>query len=499
MSENTHPAGCNIKAVSSKNGCPWLGWLLFAAAAIAVFVLGLLFASIMERRNEAKIRPPLAHIDELQSDSGKWAANWPREYDSYEKMRDDTTKTKYGGAFPRDYLRDTPDLVILFAGYGFAKEYLQARGHLWAIEDVLNTDRVGPATPATCWTCKSPDVPRKMAEFGKLKLKDEEAPFEELILVGAADFYGKKFHELQGDITHPIGCLDCHDPKTMRLRITRPALIEAFQRQGRDINKVSHQEMRSLVCAQCHVEYYFKGDGKYLTFPWDNGILPEDMADYYNTRKFADWTHAISKAPMVKMQHPDYEAYKQGIHAYRDVSCADCHMPYHTEGGMKFTDHHIQSPLLNISNSCAVCHRWSEEDIRSRVNSIQDKVREGRDRAEKAISMAHFDIAACMEAGATDEELAEVRNLVRQAQLRWDYVAASNGMGFHAPQECMGNLGAAVDLAQQCRLECARILAKKGYTAPVQYPDVSDKDKAQKLIKQFIDGKPPKLLAPNGK
>ncbi len=474
---------------------PWLGWLLFGATTIAVFILALLFASVMEHRNEAKVRPPLVKIDPLESDNSKWAANWPREYASYEKMQDDSTKTKYGGAFPRDYLKETPANVILFAGYGFSKEYRQARGHFYAIEDITETKRVGAKTPATCWTCKSPDVPRKMVEYGKKKLGDGKSTFEELLLAGAGEFYGQKFQDLKGDITHPIGCLDCHDPETMQLRITRPALIEAVERQGRDINKVSHQEMRTLVCAQCHVEYYFKGEGKYLTFPWDEGTTVEDMASYYDKSKFSDWTHAISKAPMVKMQHPDYEVYHTGIHSFRDVSCADCHMPYKTEGGMKFTDHQIQSPLLNIANSCSVCHRWGEDEIRERVTSIQDKVREGRDRAERAVSLAHFDIAACMQAGATDAELVKARDLVRQAQLRWDYVAANNGMGFHSPQECMRVLGAAVDMAQECRLECARILAQKGYTEPVKYPDFSSKEKAQSLIGQFGEGKPPALLS----
>ena len=496
MSDETKTTNSDLKSVEPKIPHPWIGWLLFGGTTIAVFFVGLLFASIMERRNEAKVRPPLVPINALETDNSKWAANWPREYASYARMQDDTTKTKYGGAFPRDYLKETPANVILFAGYGFSKEYRQARGHVYAIEDVTKTKRVNSTTPATCWTCKSPDVPRKMVEYGKLKLADQQAPFQQLLLAGAGEFYSKKFQDLAGDITHPIGCLDCHDPETMQLRVTRPALIEAFKRQGRDIQQVSHQEMRSLVCAQCHVEYYFKGDGKYLTFPWDHGMGVENIADYYNTRQFADWTHAISKAPMVKMQHPDYEVYSTGIHAFRDVSCADCHMPYRTEGGAKFTDHHIQSPLLNISNSCAVCHRWSEEEIRARVTSIQDKVREARDRAERAIAFAHFDIAACMQAGADDAELAKVRDLVRQSQLRWDYVAANNGMGFHSPQECMRILTSAVDMAQECRLECSRILAQKGYTDPVQYPDFSTKEQAQSLLKQFTDGKPPKLLSP---
>ena len=172
-----------------------------------------------------------------------------------------------------------------------------------------------------------------------------------------------------------------------------------------------------MVCAQCHVEYYFKGKGNYLTFPWDKGTSPEQMEAYYDEADFADWTHAISKARMVKLQHPDYEVYRTGVHAYRDIACADCHMPYRTEGGVKFTDHHIQSPLLNIADSCAVCHRWSEDEIRSRVESIQDKVHQTRGLAETMLTRAHFDIAAAMQSGADDQQLSGVRKLVRDAQL----------------------------------------------------------------------------------
>ena len=462
--------------VTPKQPPAWRGWAAFLAVMVATFLLGVLAMSIFERRQEARVRLPLHPIAPMETDSSKWAVNYPREYDSYRRTEDDTTRTKYGGADPRDLLAETPENVILFAGYGFAKEYRQARGHLHAIEDVTQTKRVGPTTPATCWTCKSPDVVRLMADLGP------------------EEFYRQKFDALESQITHPIGCLDCHDPETMQLRITRPALREAFERQGRDIDQVSHQEMRSLVCAQCHVEYYFHGKGKYLTLPWDEGTTPEQMEAYYDDRDFADWTHAISGASMVKMQHPDFEVYSTGIHAFRNVSCADCHMPYKTEGGSKFTDHHVRSPLLNIANSCAVCHRWSEEEIRGRVEGIQDKVQEGRDRAETVLARAHLDIAAAKQAGADDKELDAARKLVRQAQLRWDYVAAANGMGFHSPQECMRSLGAAVDLAGQCRVECARILARHGVTAPIAYPDFSTKEKAQALIQSFIDGNPPRLL-----
>jgi nitrite reductase (cytochrome c-552) len=410
-------------------------------------------------------------------ESSKWGLNFPREFDTFKLTADSSTRTKYGGADPRDYLAETPANAILFAGYAFAKDYRQARGHAHTVEDVSKTPRISAKSPATCWTCKSPDVPRLMHEMGD-----------------PAKFYASKFLDLKPQITHPIGCFDCHEPNTMKLRVTRPALREAFQRRGRDVDQVSHQEMRSLVCAQCHVEYYFKPDGNYLTFPWDKGTRPEDMEAYFDAVHFSDFTHAISKTPMIKIRHPDYEVYSTGIHAYRNVSCADCHMPYRTEGGEKFTDHHIQSPLLNIANSCAVCHRWSEGDIRQRVEAIQDKVREGRDRAEAMLARAHFDVAAAIQAGAGDDELQGVRKLIRGAQLRWDYVAANNGMGFHSPQECLRILAASLDLSGDCRIQCARILARHGVVAPVQYPDWGSKEKAQALLKAILDGKMPDLI-----
>jgi nitrite reductase (cytochrome c-552) len=353
-----------------------------------------------------------------------------------------------------------------------------------AIKDVTESIRVTPKTPATCWTCKSPDV---------IPLLEELTPEK---------FYAHKFSDFKEKVTHPIGCLDCHDPATMSLRITRPALVEALNRRGKKVSDVSHQEMRTLVCAQCHVEYYFKGDanrpGTYLTFPWDKGLSAEQIETYYDEGakgQFADWDHRISKAPMLKMQHPDYEIYSHGIHAYRGVACADCHMPYRSEGGVKFTDHYVQSPLVNVSNSCTVCHRWTEDEVRNRVYAIQDKIFEGRKQAETAIARAHFDIAACMQAGAKDDELKNVRQLVRKGQMRWDYVAANNGMGFHAPQECQRLLGAAADLAQECRIECARILARHGVTEPVRYPEFDTKEKAAAVIAAFGEkGTPPNLI-----
>jgi nitrite reductase (cytochrome c-552) len=461
----------------------WAGASIVFLLAAIVALLGLLAFSIAERRWEAQ-RPALVvqPIAEWEPDNAVWGENYPREYESYLKTRIDDTKTKFGGAYPRDYLEEDPYQVILFAGYGFSKEYLQARGHYYAVEDVTNTARIKtPFNAATCWTCKSTDVPRVMNQMG------------------VKEFYAANFHDLKDEITHPIGCQDCHDPQTLKLRITRPALKEAFAAMGRDINEATHQEMRSLVCSQCHSEYYFKTDDaaglkNYLTFPWAQGTTQEDMLAYYDAIDFADYVHPISGVRIVKSQHPDYELYRTGIHAYRGVSCADCHMPYRTEGGVKFTDHHVQSPLLNIANSCAVCHRWSEDEIRTRVEGIQTKVFDAMMATEDALVHAHFDVAAAVQAGVADAELAPVRKLVRHSQFHWDYVASTNGVGFHSPQESMRLRGEATDLAQQARLQTARLLAAQGIAQAPTYPDISTRKKAWDVAQTFVSGSGTKLL-----
>ncbi|MGE5402337.1 MAG: ammonia-forming cytochrome c nitrite reductase subunit c552, partial [Ignavibacteriales bacterium] len=220
---------------------PWMGWLIFFATVIIVFLIGLFASSIIERRSESATLQLVKPIPDWEPRNAVWGENYPREYESYLGTSDTTFRSKYAGSMMIDYLEQEPEQVVLWAGYSFSKGYNQARGHYYAIKDIRSILRTTAPQPATCWTCKSTDVPRVMNQMG------------------VANFYKGTWMDMGPEIYNPIGCQDCHDPKTMNLRITRPALIEAFQRQGRDITKATHQEMRSLVCAQCHVEYYFKG------------------------------------------------------------------------------------------------------------------------------------------------------------------------------------------------------------------------------------------------
>jgi nitrite reductase (cytochrome c-552) len=203
---------------------------------------------------------------------------------------------------------------------------------------------------------------------------------------------------------------------------------------------------------------------------------------YYDESNFTDWTHSLSRTPMLKAQHPDYEVFMTGIHAQRGVSCADCHMPYYAAGGKKFTDHHIQSPLNNIANSCQVCHRESEEELRQNVYDRQKKVKEVRDKAEELLVRAHMEAKAAWDAGATEGEMKPVLQLIRQSQWRWDYAAAGHGNSFHAPLELARMLGHSIEKAQQARLLLAKVLMKHGIDKDIPYPDITTKEKAQKFI-----------------
>lgn len=415
--------------------------LLFFLTAIVTAAITLLLVNIFEKKQEALLYPSvLKPVGEYEIDPKVWGENFPFEYDTYLKTEINEGQTFYGGSDDYQKLEKYPNLVTLFAGYGFSKDYKEERGHYWSVTDVQSTKRINDKSPNTCITCKSPQV---IVDIQKM---------------GAENFYKAMFKDVGAHYTQSIACLDCHDPKTMELRVVRPAFIEALERRGIDIKKASRQEMRSYVCGQCHVEYYFKGDGKYLTFPWDKGYNIDSIEAYYDSYNFTDWTHEISGAPMIKMQHPEFEIWNSGIHARSGVACADCHMPYERTGSVKVTNHWLRSPLRNINNACQTCHKWSESELTARVKNIQDKTFETMVKSEVAIIDAINAIKKAKDAGATDEQLKIARYLHRRAQLRWDFIAAENSMGFHSPQESVKVLADAINFARQSQLAAEMLM-----------------------------------------
>jgi nitrite reductase (cytochrome c-552) len=434
-------------------------------AAIAVTAL---LVNIFEHKQEA--RNPFFRVVELDDDTedpAVWGKNFPQQYDAY-KRTVDQQRTRYGGseAVPRtptdadprsvvaqSRLEEDPRLKTMWAGYAFAKDFREERGHAYMLDDQTFTERQQVAKqPGTCLNCHaSMYVAYKKAGNGD-------------IFKGFDAINQMPYFEARKLVKHPVACIDCHDPETMQLRVSRPAFMEGIRAvkalQGvpnYDVNTMAtRQEMRAYVCGQCHVEYYFKGAEKRLTYPWTKGLKVENILAYYDEVKQNDWVHADSGAGVLKAQHPEFEMWNQGIHARSGVACADCHMPYARVGGLKISDHHVRSPVLNLNRACQTCHRWPEDELKARVELIQDRVFGLRNRAMDALVALIGDIKAAKEAGATDEQLSAARKYQRDAQFRLDFVEAENSTGFHAPEEAERILAEAIDFARLGQLDLAR-------------------------------------------
>jgi nitrite reductase (cytochrome c-552) len=433
--------------------------ILYTAIATALVALGVtaLLVNIVERQQEA--RNPFFHVVELDDeteDPAIWGKNFPHQYDSYSRTVDQQ-RTRYGGseAMPRtpddadprsivaqSRLEEDPRLRIMWAGYPFAVDFREERGHAYMLEDQTYTERQRVVQqPGTCMHCHaSVYVPYMRLGNGDL-------------FKGFEVMNRMTWQEARTHVSHPVTCLDCHNPRTMQLRVTRPAFIEGIRivkaSQGVanfDPNTMaSRQEMRAYVCGQCHVEYYFQGPEKRLKYPWDDGIKADEMLTYYQKTQFRDWIHAETGAPVLKAQHPEFEMWSQGVHARSGVTCPDCHMPYQRVGAQKVSDHQVRSPLLNINRACQTCHRWPEEELRHRVQTIQDRTFEIRNMAMDALVALIGDIKVAQQAGATDAQLTEARDEQRQGQFLLDFVEAENSMGMHAAQETMRVLALSMD------------------------------------------------------
>jgi nitrite reductase (cytochrome c-552) len=435
--------------------------LLVAGIAALLAVAGVaLLLNIFQRKQEA--RNPFYRVVELTDeteDPAIWGKNFPLQYDGYRRTVDQV-RTRFGGseAVPRtptgadprsvvaqSRLEEDPRLKVMWAGYAFSKDFREERGHAYMLEDQTFTERqVVTQQPGTCIHCHgSVYVPYKKLGGGDL-------------IRGFELMNQMKFGEARKLVSHPVSCIDCHDPQTMQLRVTRPGFIEGIRAlkatqgvQNYDVNaQATRQEMRAYVCGQCHVEYYFKGPEKRLTYPWAKGIKIEEIMAYYEETQHKDWTHADSGAPVLKAQHPEFEMYNQGIHARSGVACADCHMPYIREGAMKISDHHVRSPLLMINRACQTCHKWPEEELRARVETNQTRTYNMRNIAMDALVQLIADIKAAMGQGRTDEELKAARDYQRKAQFYLDFIEAENSMGFHAPQEAVRILGESVNFSR---------------------------------------------------
>jgi nitrite reductase (cytochrome c-552) len=385
---------------------------VFALVAVGVAAL---LVNIAERKEQAKhAYVKLVEVGENDTDPAKWGTNWPREYDGYKRTAEPTS-TKYGGgvgpsegAPPAQKADRDPWLKRVFAGYLFSVDYRDRRGHAFMLTDQENTKRNVPAEgkqSGNCLHCHGSIVPlyKKLGKEAAPQASEAEQLQAGLAKVAEMGYWDahKALEQLSGGKAHPVSCVDCHDPQSMEIRVTRPGFIAGIQKLAASAADVPHlpsierwrkgdrskaydpnldgtrQEKRSFVCGQCHVEY-FCGKGMTLLFPWGEGLKTEQMEHLYDTlqvkgKRFKDWTHAETGFEVLKAQHPEFEMWSQGIHARSGVSCADCHMPYKREGAQKISEHWVRSPLLQPNRSCAGCHPYGDDELKARVLGIQDR------------------------------------------------------------------------------------------------------------------------------
>jgi nitrite reductase (cytochrome c-552) len=455
----------------------WVYPLAFALVALATLVILLFLQNISTRKEEARQDVfRVVEITEETDDPAEWGKNYPRQYDGY-KRTVDIERTRFGGSEAFQKLDEDPMWRVIFAGYPFGVDYREERGHAYMLSDQRETERVTQfKQPGACLHCHASIIPAYFAKGVESGIPNDEAHRQEAIMKGFEIINSTPYTIATELVKHPVTCGDCHDPDNMQLRITRPGFlnginvlaqseaatphlpsIERWRTDGKpgsyDPNAVAtRQELRSMVCAQCHVEYYFKGQEKLLTYPWQNGLKVEQIEAYYDEVGWKDWEHKQSGALVLKAQHPEFELWSQGIHARSGVACADCHMPYKREGAIKVSDHHIRSPLLNIANSCQTCHNVSEEELLGRAETIQGRTQDLMNRGEEAVVALITDIEKARANGTAEAQILAAQQLQRKAQWRLDFIAAENSMGFHADQESARILAEAIDYARQGQL-----------------------------------------------
>lgn len=403
-------------------------------------VLLIFFGFVVVRIGVAK--PPstvkVAKIPAGEYDSAVWGKYYPLQYASFMKNKEMGPKEgDFGGNTKYQHSVKQPEILVNFKGMPFSKDYTEDRGHVYAMEDLMETQRTGPASKGACITCKTPYLEKAYKEFG---WGYANKPLSEMI-----EFSNKQHGS--------ISCAQCHDPATMDLRVINPAFNEAMQRRGVDVAKASREDMRTYVCAQCHVEYYFEPGTTKVIFPWDKGLKPAEMYAYYSEIPNGfkgDWEHPDSKVMIVKAQHPDYETYANGAHGKAGVSCADCHMPYVRKDGQKYSSHWMTSPMRHLDDSCSQCHTQGTAYLKDRIKTIQANAWEMQHTAGLNVAKAHAAIKKASETPNPDQaKLAEARELVRKAQWYWDIVAAESSMGFHNPDQVITTCGQSNEFAHQ--------------------------------------------------
>lgn len=383
-----------------------------------------------EEAPEEELRIPFGDVpapEDMIVDAAHWKDRYPMIYESFlrtSRMGDFTVEdSTLGGLHPADYLEKYPNIKILYDGIGFSKEYYVARGHYYALEDVINTARPKPG--ASCLACKTGEYEKLYVEHGE-------------------DLFRMDFHETVQGVEHSISCYTCHrNEPGENVHITAPHFAIGLTKLEEE------PPAGTQACAQCHVEYYFDADTGEVVLPWDNGIEIDEIEAYFDERGFYDWKHPRTGTPLIKVQHPEFEMYTGSIHDRMRISCMDCHMPMVEEEGETYRSHWAKSPLKTVEESCGQCHQDAEgiitqtEDIQREIDEMQVEV---SDMLVKLIE----DFAAALDERTMEQDVVQqLQTLHRRAQYRWDFVMVENSTGFHNASKARKALEEAKEFAQE--------------------------------------------------
>ncbi|WP_298445113.1 ammonia-forming cytochrome c nitrite reductase subunit c552 [uncultured Ferrimonas sp.] len=364
-----------------------------------------------------------------------------------------------------DMLAARPQLIVLWSGSGYDKQFSTPRGHQFAIKDVTNVLRTGDGEKsASCWSCKGPAAPAMMAEFGE------------------NGFGGKTFGEVGHRMDVSVGCDDCHSPDRKALKLARPFAQKAMAKVQQDFDTMSPAWQGAQTCGQCHVTYYFQPEqDNRVNIPWIFGNDADAIEKYYDTRRFYDWIHPLSGAPMVKARHPEYEHWSRSEHAKMDVTCVSCHMPTQVDDeGREYHSHNTGKVMDNFDSTCASCHA-SKKSLQAKLSKRKQQIDDARTEVEKLLVKAHAEAGALWRGGVNQTSLSPALMDIRHAQWRWDFAVSSHGVHAHNPSEGLALLATAKRQAQQARATLAVMLSQNP-EIEVSYPDISNKLAAQQAM-----------------
>lgn len=417
-------------------------------------------------------------IADGEIDPAQWGKAYPAEYELWKKTEEPTPagKSKYKRGFDADKitydkLSEYPYMAVLYNGWGFGIEYNEPRGHAYMVQDQVDIDpsRVKPG--GVCLTCKSPSHNRLEKEMGVNYYK---MPYKEALAL-----IPEKIRMLG------VACIDCHDNKDMSLKISRErTLTAALKDMGVDPSKLTRQEMRSLICAQCHVTYTIPRDKDMkpteagVFFPWQgskygNISVENVIKKMRSDPSYGEWKQAVTGFKMAYVRHPEYELFSNNsVHWKAGAACADCHMPYTIIGSKKASDHRVMSPLKSDLKACQQCHTETPDWLREQVTAIQDRTVSLMDRSgyatatvAKLFEMAH---KAQTEGKQLDMTLYDkAKDFYQEAFYRVNYIGAENSVGFHNPTEAARNLGDAVAFAGKAEAFLRQALTKAGVNVPM--------------------------------